>query len=125
MIRTSGTFADISSQCDEADRNGGGPLPPATGGDNVGCKRLLSRVPVELNHIDRKLSSTLQFINVAINPGDSCEVMGGTQDNGTWSNNEQLQARHVQPGHLRRRRQRRVRRHDADLAGERVHQRCR
>ena len=59
-----------------------------SGADNVACKRLLSRVPVELSHIDRKLSSTLQFINVAINPSDSCEVMGGTQDNGTWSNND-------------------------------------
>ena len=29
---------------------------PVTGADNVGCKRLLSRVPVELSHIDRKLS---------------------------------------------------------------------
>ena len=56
------------------------------GGDNIACKRLLSRVPVELDHINRSLSSTLQFLNVAINPADSCEVMGGTQDNGTWSN---------------------------------------
>ena len=86
VIRTSGTFANISSQCDEVGRDGatGGPV---TGADNVGCKRLLSRVPFELAHIDRRLSSTLQFINVAINPADSCEVMGGTQDNGTWSNN--------------------------------------
>ena len=89
MIRTSGTFADISSQCDEADRNGGGPLPP-TSGSYIACKRLLSRVPTTLEHIDKKLSSTLQFINVAINPSNSCEVMGGTQDNGTWSNNERL-----------------------------------
>ena len=50
------------------------------------CKRLLSRVPVELNHIDKKLSSTLQFIGVSINPFKSCEVMAGTQDNSTWSN---------------------------------------
>ena len=50
------------------------------------CKRLLSRVPVELSHIDKKLSSTLQFIGVSINPNKSCEVMAGTQDNGTWSN---------------------------------------
>jgi hypothetical protein len=57
-----------------------------TGSDNVGCKRLLSRVPVELAHIDKKLSSTIQFINVAIDPFDSCRVLGGTQDNGTWSN---------------------------------------
>jgi len=86
VFRTSGSFANISSQCDEAGRNGndGGPT---TGGDNLACKRLLSRVPTALDHIDKKLSSTLQFINVAINPSNSCEVMGGTQDNGTWSNN--------------------------------------
>jgi len=85
IIRTSGTFADISSQCDEVGRDGvtGGPV---TGSDNVGCKRLLSRVPIELAHIDKNVSSTIQFINIAINPAKSCEVMGGTQDNGTWSN---------------------------------------
>jgi hypothetical protein len=85
VIRTSGTFTDISSQCDEVGRDGvtGGPV---AGADSVGCKRLLSRVPVELAHIDKNLSSTLQFINVAINPSNDKEVMGGTQDNGTWSN---------------------------------------
>jgi hypothetical protein len=86
IIRTSGTFTDISSQCDDANRNGGGPLPP-TSGSYASCKRLLSRVPTALDHIDNQLSSTLQFINVAINPAQPCEVMGGTQDNGTWSNN--------------------------------------
>jgi hypothetical protein len=92
MIRTSGAFADTSSQCDEPHRNLGGPLTPTTGtppapnGSYIACKRLLSRVPTVLGHIDKKLSSTLQFINVAINPSNSCEVMGGTQDNGTWSN---------------------------------------
>ena len=86
VIRTSGSFADISSQCDDPTRNGGTPLPPASG-SYASCKRLLSRVPTALDHIDNRLSSTLQFINVAINPAMSCEVMGGTQDNGTWSNN--------------------------------------
>jgi hypothetical protein len=85
LIRTSGDFADISSQCDEPHRNGGSPLPP-TSGSYASCKRLLSRVPTLLEHVDKKLSSTLQFINVAINPSNSREVMGGTQDNGTWSN---------------------------------------
>jgi hypothetical protein len=85
MIRTSGDFADISSQCDEPHRNGGGPLP-ATSGSYLTCKRVLSRVPTVLGHIDRNLSSTLQFINVAIDPSDSRHVLGGTQDNGTWSN---------------------------------------
>ena len=85
VIRTSGSFADLSSQCDDPNRNGGSPLPPASG-SYAACKRLLSRAPTQLGHIDKKLSSTLQFIGVAINPSNSCEVMGGTQDNGTWTN---------------------------------------
>jgi hypothetical protein len=85
LIKTSGDFADISSQCDSPYRNGGGPLP-TTSGSYTACKRLLSRVPTTLGHIDNQLSSTLQFINVAINPASTCQVLGGTQDNGTWSN---------------------------------------
>jgi hypothetical protein len=81
VIRTSGEFADISAQCDERGRAGN-----LTAGSQLACKRLLSRVPTLIEHIDKKLSSTIQFINVAINPAESCEVMGGTQDNGTWSN---------------------------------------
>jgi len=81
MIRTSGAFADVSAQCDEPHRG----LDPASG-NYTACKRLLSRVPTVLDHIDKTLSSTLQFINVAINPSNAREVMGGTQDNGTWSN---------------------------------------
>ena len=86
VIRTSGLFTDISSQCDDPFRNVGTPLPPASG-SYASCKRLLSRVPTALDHIDNRLSSTLQFIGVSINPMLSCEVMAGTQDNGTWSNN--------------------------------------
>jgi hypothetical protein len=80
-VRTSGQFADISSQCDEPTR------PAPTTGSYATCKRLLSRVPTALDHISNRIGSTIQFINVAINPSNSCEVMGGTQDNGTWSNN--------------------------------------
>jgi len=85
VIRTSGAFADVSSQCDEPHRDGGLPLP-TTSGSYKACKRLLSRVPTLIEHADKKLSSTLQFINVAINPSDSRRVLGGTQDNGTWAN---------------------------------------
>src|SRR6266540_693024 len=85
VIRTSGSFADISSQCDEPWRSGATGGPPA-GGSYLTCKRLLSRVPTALDHISKKVGSTIQLINVAINPSNSCEVMGGTQDNGTWSN---------------------------------------
>jgi hypothetical protein len=85
MIVTSGQFADVSSQCDSQYRNGGGPLPNPSG-SYTSCQQLLSRVPTLITHIDKKLSSTLQFIGMAINPADGCEVMAGTQDNGTWSN---------------------------------------
>jgi hypothetical protein len=85
VIRTSGTFTDAQADCDSPHRNNGAPLPPSSG-SYAACKRLLSRIPVRLDHVDKKLSSTLQFVNVAINPTESCEVMGGTQDNGTWSN---------------------------------------
>ena len=43
-------------------------------------------MPTTITHINRNYN-TLQFINVAINPGNPSEVQGGTQDNGTWSNN--------------------------------------
>jgi hypothetical protein len=80
LIRTSGTFSDISSRCNSNER----PLLGAASLTN--CARLLSRVPAVIDHVDKNLSSSLQFINVAINPSSTCEVMGGTQDNGTWSN---------------------------------------
>jgi hypothetical protein len=80
LIRTSGDFGDLSSRCNTNER----PLLGAASLAN--CGRLLSRVPTRIDHIDTNYSSTLQFVNVAINPLSSCEVMGGTQDNGTWSN---------------------------------------
>jgi hypothetical protein len=80
VIRTDGAYADISARCNSVERPLLGPA------SLTNCKRLLSRVPNRITHINRELSSTLQFINVAINPSLPCEVMGGTQDNGTWSN---------------------------------------
>ena len=77
VIRTDGTFANTSIQC-TTERT----LSP---GSTLACQRLLSRIPNRITHINKNLTS-LQFINVAINPGQSCEVEGGTQDNGTWSN---------------------------------------
>jgi hypothetical protein len=83
VIRTSGQFADTQANCDEPHRNGGGPLPPS--GSLTTCHRMLSRVPTELVHIDQTLGSSIQFWNVAIDPFSTCAVLGGTQDNGTWS----------------------------------------
>jgi hypothetical protein len=80
VIRTDGTFADLSFRCNSGER----PLLGAASLAN--CGRVLSKVPNLITHVDTNLD-TLQFINVAINPSSPCEVMGGTQDNGTWSNN--------------------------------------
>jgi hypothetical protein len=81
VIRTDGGFGDLSARCNSNER-------PALGAASLNnCKRLLSRVPNLITHIDKNLD-TLQFINVAINPSNPAEVQGGTQDNGTWSNND-------------------------------------
>jgi hypothetical protein len=80
VIRTSGTFSDASNHCNPNERPGLGAA------SRINCTRLLSRVPTVLDHTDKFLGSTIQFYDVAINPADSCNVMGGTQDNGTWSN---------------------------------------
>jgi hypothetical protein len=77
VIRTDGAFANTSSQC-TAERT-------LSAGSTLACQRLLSRIPNQITHIGKGIGQTLQFINVAINPGRPCDVMGGTQDNGTWS----------------------------------------
>jgi hypothetical protein len=81
VIRTDGTFGDLSARCNSDER----PLLGAASLAN--CKRMLSKVPNQITHIDRNLD-TLQFINVSINPSNPREIQGGTQDNGTWSNND-------------------------------------
>jgi hypothetical protein len=48
------------------------------------CQRLLSRVPTQLFTTYNDGLSTLQFQSVSVNPFDSNNVMGGTQDNGTF-----------------------------------------
>jgi hypothetical protein len=79
VIRTSGTFANVSAQCTTIRQ-------PLSAGSTLACQRLLSRIPTRIDHINVSYGGTLQFENVAINPASSCEVMGGTQDNGTWTN---------------------------------------
>jgi hypothetical protein len=73
-MRSTGSFADISANC--ASR-GLGPVSLAR------CQQLLSRVPTRLSSINRGLTS-LQFYSLSVNPFDSTDVQGGTQDNGTW-----------------------------------------
>ncbi len=93
VIRTDGTFGDLSFRCNSGER----PLLGAASLAN--CKRMLSRVPNQITHIDRNLD-TLQFIGVAINPSNPAEVQGGTQDNGTWSNNNPEVSRNNWPQNI-------------------------
>lgn len=75
VVRTDGSFVDVSSQCDSR------PLGAAS---QLTCHRLLSAVPGKLFNINRNLV-TLQFQSASINPlNPTGELIGGTQDNGTW-----------------------------------------
>ena len=72
--RTSGTFADGSSDC--AGRG-------LTGANLVDCTNWLSKVPTTITPLNRGLG-TLQFQSLSVNAQDPLnDIMGGTQDNGT------------------------------------------
>jgi hypothetical protein len=77
IVRSAGTLGDISSQC--TDRG-------LTGDALTFCQGLLSAVPSELFSLNTGLS-TLQFQSVSVASDNANHVQGGTQDNGTWDNN--------------------------------------
>ena len=74
LMRSNGKFADESSLC--ASRGVFEPYLTA-------CNQLLSRVPAQLTSLNKGLS-TLQFQSLSVNPQNYKNVMGGTQDNGTF-----------------------------------------
>ena len=75
LTRTSGRFADISSQC----------VARGLSGATLSlCQQLLSRVPTRLYSLNDGLS-TLQFQSLSVNPYNANDLMGGTQDNGTMA----------------------------------------
>jgi len=74
LMRSSGDFVDQSTTC--ADR---GLI-----GSNLGlCQGLLTHVPTQLYSLNKGLS-TLQFQSLSVNAFDPKNLMGGTQDNGTF-----------------------------------------
>lgn len=75
VVRTDGSFADTSAQC--AGRG-------LTGDDLSFCQAALKSTPNEIISMNDGLS-TLQFQSLSANPNDPKELLGGTQDNGTWS----------------------------------------
>jgi hypothetical protein len=75
IVRSSGDFSDISSQC-TTERG-------LAGADLALCQQLLSAVPTQLFTTYNDGLSTLQFQSVSVNPSNANNLMGGTQDNGT------------------------------------------
>jgi hypothetical protein len=73
LVRSSGSFANISSQCTSRG---------LSGANLTLCQQLLSRVPTVLFNLNKGLS-TLQFQSLSVAPDDPNHLQGGTQDNGT------------------------------------------
>ncbi len=80
LVRSSGKFAnqvnDPTFGCTGADR------APLTGANLVDCQHWLSAVPTFNDHLNTGLA-TLQFQSVSVDPANSQDIQGGTQDNGT------------------------------------------
>jgi hypothetical protein len=76
LIRTSGKWADASSQCD----NRG--LQDTNPGDIPECKQWLSKIPTELQVMNAGLGD-LQMYSISVNPFKEHDAMTGLQDNGT------------------------------------------
>ena len=75
LVRSDGTFTDISSQCDSR---------PLSAASNTACHNMLAKVPTTLSTDVNAGLSTLQFQSVSYNPLDPLHsLQGGTQDNGT------------------------------------------
>jgi hypothetical protein len=75
LVRSDGTFTDISSQCDSR---------PLSMPSKTACHNMLAKVPTTLSTDVNGGLSTLQFQSVSYNPLDPLHsLQGGTQDNGT------------------------------------------
>ena len=74
LMRSSGDFSDQSAVC--AARG-------LSGGNLTFCEGLLWRVPSYLFNLNKGLS-TLQFQSLSVNAFNAKNLMGGTQDNGTF-----------------------------------------
>jgi hypothetical protein len=77
VMRSSGELVDRSAWCT-------GPPNRGLSGDSLArCQQMLSKIPSELEGLNRGLS-TLQWIKVKASPHNAQLLTGGTQDNGTW-----------------------------------------
>src|SRR4051794_3869161 len=79
VVRTDGTYVDISDEC--ATRDGVAASPD----DTADCLQWLSSVPHRIVNMNAGLG-TLQFNSLSVDPKDANgDLMGGTQDNGTFA----------------------------------------
>ncbi|MDE2250331.1 MAG: hypothetical protein KGL25_02870 [Gammaproteobacteria bacterium] len=77
IVRTDGVFVDAAADC--AGRG-------IAGNDLVDCQGWLAAIPREIISTTNAGVSSLQFQSVSINPQDPAnDIIGGTQDNGTWA----------------------------------------
>src|SRR5580765_5273040 len=76
LVRTSGQWADASSQCDD---RGLDAINPAY---TTECKQWLSKIPSELQVVNAGLGD-LQMYSISVNPFKEDDAMTGLQDNGT------------------------------------------
>jgi hypothetical protein len=75
VIRSNGNFVDDSADCVQ---------PKGYTGTRLAfCQLVLSRVPERLTVMNKGLR-TLHFYQLNTNPHDSDDIVGGTQDNGSW-----------------------------------------
>ncbi len=80
IMRSNGAFSNRSGWCDSRG---------LTGDTLARCRQLLSKVPARLHGINAGLN-TLQFQSLSVSPFDDRLLQGGTQDNGTWQNNDHV-----------------------------------
>lgn len=76
LVRTSGNFADSSSDCDKRG---------LSGADLTDCKGWLKAIPTQIFSLNAGLG-TIQFQSLTFNPQHPhTDIIGGSQDNGTWA----------------------------------------
>lgn len=76
LMRSDGSLTSTSGRCDSRGlSNEFGALDR--------CRQLLSAVPGQLADLNKGLD-TLQFQSLSVNPANSNDIQGGTQDNGTF-----------------------------------------
>jgi hypothetical protein len=83
VMRSSGRFVDRSTWCDDPNRG------LDTEAKLTRCRQMLSRIPSKLDSVNAGVS-TLQFMSLSVSPHDHRQLQGGTQDNGTWENRDQV-----------------------------------